>query len=285
MINDLAGMVEEFVTGTAAALDWRSLLLVLAVAYAALAAAALLLSERMMFFPPTASYRADADLIELTTSDGVRIAALHLPAGDARFTILFSHGNAEDLGHLRPVLEELRRAGFSVLAYDYRGYGLSEARRPTERGVVRDLTAAYEHLTGPLGMPPERVILHGRSVGSGPTLALAAEHPVGGVILESAFTTAFRVVTRAPIFPFDRFHNLSRIRRLDAPVLVIHGTRDEIIPFAHGRTLHDAAPGPKQALWVEGAGHNDLLSVAGADYRRALRAFAALLEERGTAAP
>jgi abhydrolase domain-containing protein 17 len=278
-------MVEELVTGTSAALDWRSLLLVLALAYAALAVGAVLLSERMMFFPPAASYRADADLVELTTSDGVRITALYLPAEDARFTILFSHGNAEDLGHLRPLLEELRRAGFSVLGYDYRGYGLSEARRPTEQGVVRDLAAAYEYLTGPLGVPPERVILHGRSVGSGPTLALAAEHPVGGVILESAFTTAFRVVTRVRIFPFDRFHNLARIRLLDAPVLVIHGTRDGIIPFAHGRALHAAAPGPKQALWVEGAGHNDLLWVAGGEYRRALRDFAALLEEHEDATP
>ncbi|MBI4409700.1 MAG: alpha/beta hydrolase [Gemmatimonadetes bacterium] len=256
----------------------RTVLITILILYLALGALAWYWSERALFQPPPATYRADQDIIHLSTADGVRLAALWLPNPGAAFTILYSHGNAEDLGWSRPALEELRELGFAVFAYDYRGYGLSEGR-PSERGAYLDIEAAYQHVTRALGVPAERIIVHGLSLGGGPSVLLAATRPVAGLILESTFTTAFRVVTRVPLFPIDRFRNLQRLRRVHCPVLVIHGTDDEVIPFSHGPRLFAAAPEPRRRLWVEGATHNDLRVVAGAAYERALVEFRDLLLE------
>jgi fermentation-respiration switch protein FrsA (DUF1100 family) len=106
---------------------------------------------------------------------------------------------------------------------------------------------------------------------------LAARHAAAGVILESAFASAFTVVTRVRLLPFDRFPNVQNMRRVHCPVLIIHGTRDEVIPFTHGKRLYDAAPEPRLALWVEGAHHNDVTAVAGPRYVAALKAFVGLL--------
>ena len=253
----------------------KELLLILLVAYVGLAGVAYFLSDRMIFLPPTSSYSARQLSVSLVpTTDGVRIATLYLPNPDATFTILYSHGNAEDLGHLVDLLEQYRDAGFSVLAYDYRGYGLSTGAPPSAEGAHRDLEAVYRHATEALRIPASRVILLGRSVGSGPATELAAREPVAGLIVESGFVSAFRVVTRVPLLPFDRFANLRHIRDVNCPVLIVHGTEDEVIPVSHGRRLLEAAPEPKQHLWVEGAGHNDLMVVAGHDYWTALRRFA-----------
>lgn len=259
-----------------------ALLLVVVVvsAYVALGALAWFAGERIMFQPPPASYGADElDLVRFETEDGLRLAALYLRNPDAELTLLFSHGNAEDLGWARPSLEALRALGFSVLAYDYRGYGLSEGR-PTAGGAVLDIEAAYRYLTREAGVAPDRIVLHGRSLGGGPSLDLATREPVAGVILESAFTTAFRVVTVVPLFPFDRFRNIDRIGQVDAPVLVMHGRDDEVVAFSHGLRLHEAAGEPKRRLWIDDAHHNDLRWTAGERYDRALLDFAALVLER-----
>lgn len=254
------------------------LLYVLA-AYVLLAGVALLFGERMMFQPPPAGYDRSAEILELTAADGVRIAAVWLPHPDAEFAVLYSHGNAEDLGGIMPVLTALRDLGVAILAYDYRGYGMSEGR-PSTDGALLDQDAAFTHLTGALGFPPGRVIAWGRSIGGGPATALAAREPLAGLVLESSFTSAFRVITRWPLLPRDRFRNLALLRAVRSPVLVIHGRRDRIVPFHHGRALYQAAPEPKRYLWVDGAGHNDVWHVAGESYARAVRDFLALLRER-----
>jgi abhydrolase domain-containing protein 17 len=247
--------------------------------YLAVALLVHLAADRMIFLPPASSYDAGSLPVFLVPGDdGTRIATLHLRHPEATHTILYSHGNAEDLGHLAPFLEGYRAAGFSVLAYDYRGYGMSTGGAPTAAGASRDLRAVYDHATRELGIPPERIILLGRSVGSGPAVELAAEEPVAGLIVESGFTSAFRVVLPAPLLPFDRFPNLKRIRRVRAPVLVVHGVEDEVVPVAHGRRLFEAAREPKQALWVEGAGHHDLVAIGGEEYLEAIRRFARSLE-------
>jgi abhydrolase domain-containing protein 17 len=257
-----------------------SLLTVLLVLYVGLMLFAHLVADRMIFLPPAASYEAgQLGVVHVPTDDGVQVAVLHLPNPDARFTILYSHGNAEDLGHLAPVLRELRDAGFAVIGYDYRGYGASTGGPPSAAGAYRDQQAVYRYATEQLGIPPSRIVLYGRSVGSGPATELAAREPVGGLILESAFTSTFVVMTRVRLLPFDRFPNLQRIGRVQAPVLIIHGTRDEVIPVRHGQRLYEAAPEPKQAFWVEGAHHNDVYWVAGREYWRALRTFEQLLED------
>jgi abhydrolase domain-containing protein 17 len=251
------------------------LLLLGVVAYGALAALAYLYAERVLFQPPPPSYTgAMVPFTRVPVGDGDTLAVQYLANPDARFTILFSHGNAEDLGYLQQVLGELRDAGFAVVAYDYRGYGQSTGGRPTVRKAVEDAVAVYRYAVEDLGIPTDRLILHGRSLGSGPALEVATRHEAAAVVLESAFVSVLRVITRVRLFPFDHYDNLARVRTLQAPLLVIHGTRDGVIPPWHGRRLYDAAPGPKRAVWVDGAGHNDLAMVAGADHGRALAEFA-----------
>jgi fermentation-respiration switch protein FrsA (DUF1100 family) len=264
------------------------------VLYGVLCLVALLVADRMIFLPPPATYRDGAEIVKLFTEDGVRISATYLPhpseatrvaedslaapvvRASAPYTLLVSHGNAEDLGDIRPHLVRLRAMGFSVLAYDYRGYGTSEGQ-PSERGTYADVDAAYAYLTRDLGVPPARIIAYGRSVGSGPAVDLAAREPIGGLVVESAFTTAFRVLTRVTLFPFDKFDNLDKIARVRCPVLVMHGRADEIVPFGHGETLWRAAPEPKRFFWAERAGHNDFWLVDEPGATRALIEFVALL--------
>jgi fermentation-respiration switch protein FrsA (DUF1100 family) len=256
----------------------KTLLVAAGLAYVSLAAFAYFAADRMIFLPPASSYSGGQLPVTLVPAeDGARIAVLHLPNPGGRFTILYGHGNAEDLGHLAPMLRELRDAGFSVLGYDYRGYGASTGGPPSAKGAYRDLAAVYRHATDDLGIPPGRIVLYGRSVGAGPATELAAREPVAGLVIESGFTSAFRVVTRVPLLPFDRFPNLRNVRRVRCPVLVIHGTDDDVIPFSHGEQLYEAAAEPKRRLWVRGAGHNDLVWVARDAYWTALHEFEALL--------
>jgi abhydrolase domain-containing protein 17 len=258
-----------------------------------------LFSDRLIFQPQRSSY-SDAQILNLIQQDKLRhgsladaqlvklhsgaadhqhtITALYIPNQQARYTILFSHGNAEDIGDNLPFFEMLHRAGYAVFAYDYRGYGTSEGT-PSERGVYEDIEAAYLHLTGELHVPPSRIISHGRSVGCGAAIHLAGSHPVAALIIESPFISAFRVLTRVPLLPFDKFNNLRSMRNVHVPVLVMHGRADNVIPFSHGKRIFDAANPPKQHLWVDRAGHNDLLLTAGPQYFQALQSFTASLPE------
>jgi abhydrolase domain-containing protein 17 len=251
----------------------KALVVTVVLAYVVFAAFAWLVSDRMIFQPPPASYRAGRLPIVMLPTDGGSIATLYLPNPRAAITVLYAHGNAEDLGQVAPWLEELRRAGFAVLAFDYRGYGMSTGGPPSAAGATSDMETVYHHAVETLKIPPSRLVLYGRSVGGGPATDLAARVPIGGLVLESAFVSAFRVLTKVSLLPFDRFHNLRHIRQVHAPVLVIHGTADEVIPLSHGRRLYDAANQPKQALWVEGAHHNDVPLVAGPRYWTALTTF------------
>jgi fermentation-respiration switch protein FrsA (DUF1100 family) len=116
--------------------------------------------------------------------------------------------------------------------------------------------------------------VHGRSIGGGPAVDLASREPVGGLILESTFTSAFRVLSSIRIFPFDKFENLNKIAGVKCPVLVIHGKKDRTIPFHHGEILFAAANEPKASFWVDNAGHNNLFNVASERYLKTIRDFA-----------
>lgn len=250
----------------------RALLLAL-IAYAGFAALVWLFAERLIFLPPSHRYPQGEEILLLPRAGGGAVAAVHLRNPGARYTILFSHGNAENIVQGMDFLERMRDAGFGVLAYDYSGYGLSTGR-PSERAAYEDAEAAYEYLTRSAGVPPERIILHGRSLGGAVAADLAARRPAAGLVLESTFTSAFRVVRPYPFLPFDRFGTAGKLPRVRMPVLVIHGTEDEVIGFWHGQRLYALASEPKQRLWVQGARHNDLAWVAGERYWAALRAFA-----------
>lgn len=261
----------------------RALLIAL-VAYVGFAALIWLLGERLIFLPPSERYPQDEQILLLPRAAGGNVAAVHLRNPDARHTILFSHGNAENIVQGLDFLHAMRDAGFNVLAYDYSGYGLSTGR-PSERAAYADIEAAYDYLTRSAGVPPERILLHGRSLGGAVAADLAARKPAGGLVLESTFTSALRVVKAYPFLPFDRFRTERKLARVRMPVLVIHGTDDEVIGFWHGERLYETAPGPKRQLWVRGATHNDLAWVAGERYWTALRAFADGLDADTTNGP
>jgi abhydrolase domain-containing protein 17 len=229
-------------------------------------------SDYSIFAPPAATYSDDARIIKLVTDDGVRISAMHFANASARFTILFSHGNAEDLGTVRYDLEELCKAGFNTFGYDYHGYGTSQGR-PTERNAYRDIDAAYRYLTETLKIEPSDIVVLGRSVGSGPAVDLASRKPVAGLIIQSGFVSAFRVLTHWKIVPFDRFDNLVKIPNVKCPVLIMHGAADTIIPPWHGEELFKVASEPKKLVLVPGANHNDFIEVAGQRYFEAIREF------------
>ncbi len=235
-----------------------------------------LIPEKLIFQPPAPSYKDDASILKLRTSDGETIAARFYENDPAAHTILFSHGNAEDIGHLDPFVRQIRDQGFAVLTFDYRGYGLSEGS-PSEAKSYKDIEAAYDHLVNDRKVPAEQIILHGRSLGGAVAADLAARKPVGGLILESTFTSAARVLTGFKIFPFDRFNTISKIPAVTCPVLIIHGKLDATISFHHGEKLFAAANGPKYSLWIDDAAHNDLFNIARKTYLAAITDFSKTL--------
>jgi len=237
-------------------------------------------SDRMIFPPRGSTYKDGPEILKIEVEDQTYISALYLLEANAKFTILYSHGNAEDIGDVRPILETFRNKGFSVFAYDYRGYGTSDGT-PSEKNAYQDIEVAYEYLVGQLKVPSNRIIVMGRSVGGGPSVHLACREQIAGLILEGSFVTAFRVMTRIPLTPFDKFRNINKIKKIKCPVLVIHGKDDRTVPIWHGEKLFEEANEPKFNLWVEGAGHNDdIIGIAGARYWEVIEELTRVLPKR-----
>lgn len=230
------------------------------------------IADSMIFLPNYGSRVEPVGATRIGMSDGTWVSAVYLPNPAARFVLWYFHGNAEALGDLAPRLMMLRDQGFSVFAVEYPGYGVSGGT-PSEKSIAAANRAALAYLDAQLQVPPQRLVLYGRSVGGGPAVDVAAREPVAGLILESAFVSAFRVMTRWPLLPGDRFKNLQKMKRVRCPVLVMHGRLDRVIPFWHGEALHAAVRGLRQCLWVADAGHNDLREAAGPAYDAALQEF------------
>jgi len=258
-------------------LSWGRLLRSALLIYGIVAAYIYLRADAMIFHPPPATYELSPQMRLIPMAGGDRLALLYLPNPEATFTLLYSHGNAEDLGVIQPLLSQYRDWGFAVLAYDYRGYGLSTGT-PNEANAYEDARAAYEYLTQTLQVPPAQIILYGRSLGGGVATELATQVPVAGLILESTFTSAFRVVVPFPLFPFDKFTNQAKLSQVAVPVLILHGKADDVVPFHHGQALFAAAADPKFSLWVAEAGHNNFSAAAGDRHRHALQAFVQFLK-------
>lgn len=250
-----------------------SLILIPLFVYLGLGIIAYFLSDKLIFQPQPAFYAADQSMLKIAAPSGEKISAKFFKNQSAQFTILFSHGNAEDIFGSTPFFEELSRAGFNVFAYDYRGYGTSEGK-PSENNSYEDAETAYNYLINELNIAPEKIIIHGRSLGGAVSIDLASRKKSGGLIAESAFVSAFRVLTHYPIYPFDKFQNLAKIKRVRCPVFFIHGKKDEIIPFWHGEMLFSEANEPKYSFWVDEANHNNVSRIGGKAYLQAIRDFA-----------
>lgn len=245
--------------------------------YAFLSLFAYFLSDRLIFLPPSPGYKNFESVIKIKITENISIAALYLPNPQAKYTILVSHGNAEDLGYMQNFLQELQRRGFSVFAYDYEGYGLSQGF-PSEKHAYRDIDAAYLYLTENLKIPPEKIIAFGNSVGGGVTIDLAKRKKLKAVIVQGTFLSAYRVITHAAVLPFDKFENSKKIAALTIPILFIHGTKDEIIAFWHGEELYQKTQSKKEHLWIENAGHNNIINLGKEKYWQGIVDFVQKLE-------
>jgi len=253
-------------------IGWRRLVLAFVGIYCAAAAGAWWAADGMIFQPQFGSGQEPPGAVRIKVGDA-EVSAVFLPNPEARHTLWYFHGNAEDLGDVAYRLRALRELGFSVFACEYPGYGINR-QRPSEAAIYEANAAALAWLERSHGITADRLLLYGRSVGAGPAVELATRAPVAGLVLESAFTSAYRVMTRWRLLPFDRFTNLEKMPRVKCPVLLIHGRRDGIVGFHHAEALFAAAPGRREKLWVENAGHNDVGFVAGDALTRALVGFA-----------
>lgn len=212
-----------------------------------------LLSDSAIFFPPKPTY-ASSDNILFIKTDQQQIAAVYLKNENSTHTILYSHGNAVDLGGLQRMIGNFYNNGFSVLAYDYSGYGLSDGS-PSEQAVYNNAQAAYDFLINELGAPPQSIIAYGHSLGGAVAADLASKNSVAGLILESTFVSAFRVRTVVSLYPFDKFTTLDKLSSINAPVLIMHSRDDPVIPFWHSESLFAAANEPKTNYWTDNGGH------------------------------
>lgn len=229
----------------------------------------------------------DAEDVWLTTSDDVRIHGWKIRAPrEARWVTLYLHGNAGNLTHRVDHMELIPQAGSDLLLIDYRGYGKSEGK-PTEQGIYRDADAAYEYLIA-AGYQPEQVVVYGESLGTAAAVDLASRNPCAGVVLEAPFPSAAAVAgyllpLLGPLVASGRLETAAKLADVDAPVLVIHGTRDQVINYELGQQVFDAASEPKQFWSVEGAHHSDIPTVAGPAYLNKLKEFLGQLSTKSAA--
>lgn len=262
------------------------LLLLLAIGYAAFALYLFVMQPRLLYYPDLPGRELEAtpaavglayQEVALQTSDGVRLHAWFIPAGNPRATVLFCHGNAGNISHRLDSIRLLHSLGLQVLIFDYRGYGNSEGR-PSEAGTYRDVDAAWHYLREIRGLPEAGIILFGRSLGAAVAADLASRTQPAAVILESAFTSVPDMA--AGLYPWlpvrllsrYRYASLDKVARIERPLLVVHSRQDEIIPFAHGERLFARAREPKTFLEISG-GHNDAYHTSGKAYTYALSAF------------
>ncbi len=261
------------------AIAWR-MAVFLAVIYTLVAVGAHFISRAMLFPRPPVSYQLTPEYLQLMTPDRVRLTARHWPNPSAKYTLLYLHGNYEDLGKVGEYMPDFLAAGYAAFALDYRHYGQSGGT-PTEANTCADAQLAYDYLHDKLGVPADRIIIFGYSLGGGPGVELALRRPAAGLVLQSAFVSAYRVMTRYRLLPGDKFVNLDKVPNLKLPVLVIHGTADATIPCWHGEALFQAITSPKMKLFVEGGAHVGLGDYAGPYYWIQLNKFSDSLPPLG----
>lgn len=229
-------------------------------------------------FPPSSTYAGEVEEIWLKTSDGVRLNTFYRSNPASKQALLLLHGNAENIGYGLGQMRALAKVGVNILALDYRGYGKSEGK-PNEVGVYRDADAAYDYLVQERHFRPDDIVLYGHSLGGAVAINLASRRPCGGLIVQSTFTNAAAMTREIFALPLvghlvkSRFDSVRKIRDVHCPILVVHGTKDDVVPFAMGQKLFDAAPEPKRFYQMEGAGHNDLLAAGGEGYVDTLKQF------------
>ena len=254
-------------------LSWKRLLKSIVSIYVILLAIAVSLGDYLIFVPPEPTYTEQSEHITLISGSvaNTKLATYYRPAKSGMPTLLWSHGNAEDLS-VTSFFELFHQAGFGIYAYDYPGYGLSDGSA-SDRSCYAAIEKAYDDLTLTHKVATNDLILVGQSVGSGPATYLATKKPAAGMILISPLTSIYRVAFSYPIFPCDRFPNIDRIKDVTMPLMVIHGNQDEVIPQSHGKALIEAHNAKHIFHGLKGRGHNDICGDSPAEIQAYIQLF------------
>lgn len=270
-------------------MHWDQLLLagkIVIVLYCALLLLLVLSQRSVVYYPnlPSRELIDTPDLIGLafesvhfTTADQETLHGWFIPAPNPRGVLLFFHGNAGNISHRLDSIRIFHQLGLTVFIFDYRGYGNSTGK-PGETGMYRDAQAAFSYLVKERNVNPAQLIYFGRSLGGAVASHLAVTHPPQALILESTFTSATDMAARLfPIFPMRwltwfSYNNIDNVKSIHCPLLLIHSPDDEIIPYALGRKLYEAANDPKQFLQISG-GHNEGFMESGQTYVTGLKLF------------
>ncbi len=235
--------------------------------YVTLSAMMFFAQRSLMYFPetlhttPAAAGLPEAEEVSLTAADGVQSLLWHVPPRDGKPVLLYLHGNGGALRYRAERFRHLTKDGIGLLALEYRGYG-GLAGSPSEQGLIADAEAAYAYAVA--HYPVSQIVVWGESLGTGVAVALAAEKPVGRVILEAPFTSAEALgAERYWYLPVrllmkDQFRSDERIRKVTAPLLILHGMQDRTVPYAMGEHLFDLANKPKHIVRFLDGGHEDL---------------------------
>lgn len=262
------------------------ILIIIVIAYLAICLLLYVMQERAIFFPDLPGRQLEAtprdvnldyEDVRIETEDGVSLHGWFIPATDARVTLLFCHGNAGNISHRLESIALFNSLGLNVLIFDYRGYGQSSGRI-SEPGFYRDVYAMWRELTEKRGIKAENIVVFGRSLGAAVASQLATRVKAGGVILESAFTSvpemAARLYPFLPVRLLVRFqlNNVRHVQGIQSPLLVIHSTDDEIIPYAQGQAVFERAHAPKTLLRIRGS-HNGGFIDSGRFYTEGIEAF------------
>ncbi|XP_073296171.1 uncharacterized protein [Primulina huaijiensis] len=225
--------------------------------------------------------KENVDVVKVKTKRGTEIVAVYVKNPTAKLTLLYSHGNAADLGQMYDLFSELSiHLRVNLMGYDYSGYGQSTGK-PSEQNTYADIEAAYECLQETYGAKEEDIILYGQSVGSGPTLDLASRlSRLRAVVLHSAILSGLRVMYPVKrTYWFDIYKNIDKIPLVQCPVLLIHGTADDVVDCSHGKQLWELCRDKYEPLWVKGGNHCDLELYP--EYIKHLKKFISAIEKSG----
>lgn len=260
-----------------------SVLRILVTAYAGLAIALFIFQPRMIYYPESEISMSPEDIglsyedVSFRASDGTELSGWFIPVEGSSGTVLFCHGNAGNISHRLDSIRVFKRLGLDIFIFDYRGYGKSGGK-PSEQGTYMDAEAAWRYLTDKRRIPPQRIIVFGRSLGGPVAARLTLEHTPGALIVESSFTSIPDIAARYyPYLPVRlisryRYNTEEYINRVNCPVLIVHSKDDDMIPFSHGLRLFESAREPKQFLEISGS-HDYGFIQSAAHYEEGLRTF------------
>lgn len=254
--------------------------------YAILVVLAMFFEEKFIFFPdkyPAGNWAlpSGAEDVYITTSDKLELHAWWIPNEKATHTFLWLHGNAGNITHRKYILEQLRTLDINILMLDYRGYGRSEGV-PSEKGLYTDAEAVHDFLVSIKNIPPRNIIVFAQSLGTPVGAELMLRRECGGAILEAPFTNAKEMAMKIIPIPLgwaikSEFDTLSKIKKINKPILIVHGTADDIVPFEHGKRIFESANPPKTFVELPNIGHNDQWENANKKYLDSIKTFLASL--------